>query len=42
MTLIHDLQFNSSILMEVGQIFADTFASVSKIHDPSPHLGAKM
>ena len=36
MTSFYCLQFNCSILMEVGQIFCDTFSNVSKNHDPSP------
>ena len=33
----HHSHFNCSILIEVGQIFANTFSNVSKNHDPSPH-----
>ena len=35
MTPFHQSQINSPILVEVGQLIRDTFASVSKIHDPS-------
>ena len=36
MTSFYCLQFNCSILMELGQIFHSTFSNVSKNHDPSP------
>ena len=35
MTPFHHSQINSPILVEVGQLIPDTFANVSKIHDPS-------
>ena len=35
MTPFNHLQFCSPILVEVGQLIRDTFANVSKIHDPS-------
>ena len=35
MTPFNQLQFRSPILVEVGQLIPDTFANVSKIHDPS-------
>ena len=35
-TSFYCLQFNCSILMELGQIFRNTFSNVSKKHDPSP------
>ena len=35
MTPFHYSQINSPILVEVGQLIPDTFANVSKIHDPS-------
>ena len=34
MTPFHHLQLNSPILVEVGQLIPDTFANVSKNHDP--------
>ena len=34
MTPFHHLQLNSPILVEVGQLILDTFANVSKNHDP--------
>ena len=35
MTPFHHSQLNSPILVEVGQLILDTFANVSKNHDPS-------
>ena len=35
MTQFNHLQFRSPVLVEVGQLIPDTFANVSKIHDPS-------
>ena len=35
MTPFHQSQINSLILVEVGHLILDTFANVSKIHDPS-------
>ena len=35
MTPFHHSHINSPILVEVGQLITDTFANVSKIHDPS-------
>ena len=34
MTPFHHSQLNSPILVEVGQLIPDTFANVSKSHDP--------
>ena len=36
MTPFHHSQFHSPILVEAGQLILDTFANVSKNHDPSP------
>ena len=36
MTPFHHSQFHCPILTEVGQLILDTFANVSKNHDPSP------
>ena len=35
MTPFHHSQFHCPILVEVGQLIPDTFANVSKNHDPS-------
>ena len=36
MTPFNHSQFHCPILVEVGQLIPDTFANVSKNHDPSP------
>ena len=41
MTPFHHSQFPSPILVEVGQLILDTFANVSKNHDPSSLQGQK-